>query len=233
MAEDIDRTDADALFTEGMRLEIINQLTTKESVALQTIPTVQMSNKKDKVPVVSTLPTAGFLAAEGTAKPEDEVTWEGKYLQAEEIAVIIPIDDTVIADAQIDVASQVTKLVAQEFARVIDAAVFFGTGAPSSWPVGGVFGAVDATNKIPYTGIEDYGKLFSAVEVNGNDVTDLWASREVRADLRHPIIDGQAMQAPGLTIDNVYGVPLTFPLGWDKTKAKAIAADDECLSTLR
>lgn len=223
----ITRTEAASLFTEAFRTEVLN-VTTRESVAMQSITTVPMSNKKDKLPVLATLPTASFLASEGSVKPESNVSWDHKFLTAEEIAVIVPIDDSVLADSQIDVAGQVTALVGQEFARVIDAAVFFGTGAPASWPTGGLFGAVAAGDKVTYADAKSWGTLFDKVEVKGADVSRLWGSRGIRAELRNPIIAGQAAPLPDLSINGVYGVSPQYPLGWNKTSAIAIAADPSC-----
>lgn len=223
----ITRTEAASLFTEAFRTEVLN-VTTRESVAMSSITTVAMSNKKDKLPVLSTLPTASFLAAEGDVKPESKVSWDHKFLTAEEIAVIVPIDDSVLADSQIDVAGQVTSLVGQEFARVIDAAVFFGTGAPASWPTGGLFGAVAAGDKVEYADVTSWGAVFDSVEVKGMDVSRVWASRSIRAGLRNPIIPGQAIPLPDVGVNGIYGVTPQYPLGWDKTDALAIVGDPSC-----
>ena len=226
----ITRTEAAGTFTESFGKEVI-ELVTRESVAMSTIRTVPMSDKKDKLPVLSTLPTAAFLAAEGTAKPESNVSWDSKYLTAEEIAVIVPIDDSVLNDSQIDIAAQVKALVGQEFARVIDGAVYFGTGAPDSWPTGGMAAAV--AGEVIYSDARSWGELFDIVEVQGNDVTDVWASRKIRSGLRTPIIEGQAAPLPDLSTQSIYGVPPSYPLGWPATPAAstnaiAIAGDSAC-----
>ena len=223
----ITRTEADSLFTEAFRTEVL-EVTTRESTAMQTLRTVPMSNKKDKLPVLSTLPTAAFLSAEGAVKPESSVSWDHKFLTAEEIAVIVPIDDSVLADSQIDVASQVTSLVGQEFARVIDAAVFFGTGAPASWPTGGMYGAIANTEKLQYQDVDDWGKAFQLVENFGADVNSIWSSRVAKAGLRNPVITGQSVPLAGLDMNSVYGVMPQFPLGWDAAEAVAIVGDSNC-----
>lgn len=226
----ITRTEADATFTEAFKSEVL-QVVTRESAAMQTIRTVPMSNKKDKLPVLSTLPTASFLAAEGDVKPESNVSWDSKYLTAEEIAVIVPIDDSVLADSQIDIAGQVTSLVGQEFARVIDAAVFFGTNAPASWPTGGL--AANVAAEVTYNDASAWARLYEIVEDMGHDVDSLWATRRIRAGLRNPIIGGQSVPAMDLSTQSVYGVAPTYPLGWPATpdgslNALAIAGDSSC-----
>lgn len=225
----IDRTAAAKLFDEQMRTEIVG-VTTRASTAMSSFRTLPMSNKKDRMPVVSALPTAGFLAAEGDAKPESSVSWDDVFITAEEIAVIVPIDDSVLADASIDVAGQVRDLIGQAFANVIDQAVFFGTGAPASWPTGGVFGAVQAGDKITETSgsnataPEDWFAAFQAVEARAEDVRAIWGSRKIKGGLRNPIIAGQAAPVAGLSTDSVFGVAPQYPLGWDDSLATGALA---------
>lgn len=227
MAE-IDRTDADALFTEAMRTEILD-IVTRDSVALQTIPVMPMSNKKDRMPVIASLPQAEWLTAEGEAKPTSDITWDNVYITAEELAVIVPVDDTVLADAQIDVASVMTKLVAQAFATKIDKAVYFGEDAPASFPVGGINAAVPVTHTFEYVDPTSFGLLFDPIESLGKTVSDIWATRAINTFLRNPLVENLAAPLQGLSTEGIYGVDLSYPLGWQKDQAMAISADDSCL----
>jgi HK97 family phage major capsid protein len=190
-----------------------------------------MGTSVARIPVLSALPTAAFLNASQAVKPQSEVAWASKMITAEEIAVIIPIDENVIADASIDVVGRTIDLIVQEFGRVLDAAVFFGTGAPTTFPVGGLFGAattVTGTGNIA----DDMNSLFASVESVGNDVTDVFASRGLRSVLRgQKDGNGAPIYVPtegNPNIGSIYGVPAAYPLGWDKTKADAIAVDDSC-----
>lgn len=226
----ITRVDAEALFGEAVAPNVVQQAT-KSSVALATIPTVQMGTNTLRIPVLSALPTGAFLSADQAIKPQSEAAWDKKLLTAEEIAVIVPISETVIADASIDVVGAVTALIAQEFARVIDAAVFFGTGAPASWPTGGLFG-VAGSQKIASTTnpAADFNALFAILEDAGYDPTDVYASRKLKAQLRGQVDgSGTAIYNPldgAGTYGSLYGVPLAYPLGWDAAKADAITIDD-------
>lgn len=226
----IDRTAAASLFDEAFRTEVL-EVTTRDSTALQTIRTVPMSNKKDKLPVLATLPTASWLANEGDVKQESSVSWDHKFITAEELAVIVPIDDSVLADSQIDIAGQVTSLVGQAFASAIDQAVFFGTNAPAGFPVGGMAAAVAA--EATYNDASDWNDVFSIVEQQGADVTNIWASRKIKSGLRNPIIAGQAAPLPDIGMSGIYGVAPEFPLGWPATpigspNALAIVGDASC-----
>lgn len=230
----ITKADAEALYAETLSAELITALP-RSSAALSALTVVPMGTRTERIPVLSALPTAAFLAADQAPKPLSEVAWGKKELIAEEIAVIVPISETVLEDASIDVQSRVTSLIVQEFGRVLDAAVFFGTGAPSTFPAGGIFGQTPSTAKIKSTAkiAEDLNSVFAAVEATGHDVTDVFATRALKGSLR-----GLASPVNGLpvyiptegnpNVGSIYGIPTQYPLGWDKTKAQVIAVDDAC-----
>jgi hypothetical protein len=223
MAGGISRTEAAALFTEGFTASVL-KATSVASVALSTIPTFPMSSKVHKQPVLSALPTARFLTSVGEVKPLSTAAWDNVFVTAEEIAVIVPIDDSVIADAAINVVSDVQDAIAQAFAVTIDAAVFFGTGAPASWPAGGI--AAKAAD-VEYADGDSWGAAFDAVESLGADVSDVWASRSARGLWRTARSGtGNDSRIPEVSVSDVWGITPTFPLGWDKDAALAIVGDD-------
>lgn len=217
----ITRTEAAALFTEAFSARVLGAVQ-ERSVALATIPTVPMPSKVVRQPVLAALPTARFLTAEGEVKPESKVSWDNVILTAEEIAVIVPVDDTVLADSNIDVIASVEVAIASEFARVLDAAVFFGTGAPASYPTGGIRAK---SAEVAYTNGESWGALFDKVEVTGGTVTDLWAAKSARGLLRNAKDVGN-VRIPEVSVADVHGVAPAYPLGWDATDTLAIAGDD-------
>ena len=227
----ITKTDAEALFDEALASELITALPSQSS-ALQSLTVVPMGTRTTRIPVLSALPTAAFLAADQDPKPLSEAAWTNKTLTAEEIAVIVPISESVLEDASIDVVSRTTSLIVQEFGRVLDAAVFFGTGAPSTFPVGGIFGAVPAGNKVTATGniAPDLNAMFGHVEATGLDVTDVYATRAMKADLRGiTSAVGTPIYVPSEGAANtgsIYGVPTRYPLGWDSASAVAMAIND-------
>lgn len=224
----ITQADAEALFDEALSGELINALP-RRSAALSNLTVVPMGTKTTRIPVLSALPTARFLNASQDPKPLSEAAWQGKLLTAEEIAVIVPIDENVIEDASIDVVSRTVDLIVQEFGRVLDAAVFFGTGAPGTYPTGGLF---DAAMKVSGTGniADDLNDLFGAVEETGQDVSDVFAARALRTRLRgQKDGNGAPVYVPTQgdpNVGSIYGVPTAYPMGWNKAAADAIALDD-------
>ena len=227
----ITQADAEALFDEALAAELITALP-RSSSALQALTVVPMGTRTTRIPVLSALPTAAFLSADQAPKPMSEAAWVNKTLTAEEIAVIVPISESVLEDASIDVVARVTSLIVQEFGRVLDAAVFFGTGAPSTFPVGGIFGAIGAGSKVTTTGVisTDLNAMFAAVEAVGLDVTDVFATRAMKAQLRGITSSvGTPIYVPSegeANTGSIYGIPTRYPLGWDSTKAQAMAIND-------
>lgn len=225
------RDDALALFAETQQTQVIQE-TTKRSVALATIRTIPMGNATAKMPVLDALPVAGFLSAPQAVKPVTNVAWDNITLTAEEIAVIVPVGEDVLADATIDVWSSVRDLLAQAFGKAIDRAVFFGTGAPASWPTGGLYGVAassPALNVLEYDAADplaSWSSLFSLVEDPGGDVNRLWASRRLRGILR-TTRDETGNAVPEVNTGGVFGLNPSYPLGWNPVLALAIVGDAE------
>ena len=239
--ENIDVAAAEALFTEQFSRNVIEKAA-RRSTALAAFPNVPMSSATFRMPVLAALPSAGFLNADQAVKPLSEMSWDKKMLTAEEIAVIVPISENVIADATVDVVGKVEDRIGESIAKTLDAAVFFGTGAPASWPDGGLFDeASDASQTVEASGGaattdlgDDLNALLALIEEWGGDPSDVFAARSLRTSLRGlrdnngQFIYGAGVAGSGAP-GSVYGLPLRFPLGCDKTKALAIAVDREAV----
>lgn len=230
------RADAAALFQEYLGQEIITQAT-KSSVALATLPTVVLPNKSQRYPVLATLPQAQWLSGEGEKKPLTDVKWDKVVITAEEIAVIVPVDESVIEDANEDVVARVTSLIIQEFARAIDTAVMFGDfGGMSlpSQPKGGIVGnarKVVTRGTDPKNGIgADFNQVFQGIEEIDAEVTNIYAAKRLRGALRDQR-DGMGglVYVPTMTnanVDAIYGVDTRYPLGFANQNAvEAVAVD--------
>lgn len=128
----------------------------EHSVALSTFPIVQVPTGVLSIPVLSSLPTAGWVtevsgaSATASLKPATEPAWKGINLVLAELAAIVPIPLAVLRDAAatgFNLWEEVKPLVGQAIAMKVDEAVFFGgtSGhtAPSGWQNGLVKQAVD------------------------------------------------------------------------------------------
>jgi HK97 family phage major capsid protein len=189
------------------------------------------------MPVMSALATAYFVDGDTGLKQTSEVNWESKYLNAEELAVIIPIPQAVLDDADFDIWGEVRPRLAEAFGRALDAAVLFGTNKPSSWPAAIITAAGSAGNTVALgTGdivdkIGDDGGIMSKVEADGFEVNMFIGAPSVKAKLRgQRTADGALIFQPSLTAgtpSSLYGQPLEFPANgsWDASAALLICGD--------
>ena len=238
----ISRTDAAALIPEDASKEIIQSITEESVVMKLGRRLANMSRKQHRMPVLSLFPTAYFVDVE----PEDkalkqttDVNWESKYINAEEIAVIVPIPESVLDDADYDIWAEIKPLIAEEFGRVFDAAVLFGTNAPAaSWPTDIAAQCVVAGNTAVlgagadiYEDIFDVGGVIAEVEADGFMHNGAAADMGMRALLRGLrdedgglIFSRTPQDASGYMLD---GEPMFFPRNgcWDVAQAHMILGD--------
>jgi len=190
----ISRADAAALIPEEAAKEII-QGVPEQSAALQIMRRLpNMTRRILRMPVLSFLPTAYFVTGEADtdgAKQTAEVKWENKYITAEEIACIVPIPEQVLADVDYDIWSEISPRIQEAIGKVIDLAVFFGTGKPSSWPTAILTAAGTAGNNVAVgTGEDLYEDILGEngyiglVEADGFFVDKHVAALTMRSKLR-------------------------------------------------
>lgn len=215
------RSEAAALIPEEVSSQIIQGLPLK-SAALGSFRTVRMTRAQQRLPVLSALPTAYWLdgSSDTGLKQTTEIAWANKYLDARELAVILPIPLAVLDDADFDIWGEVRPRLIEALAVKLDAAILMNVDNP--WPqtyqAGIVRQAFDAGNYVNEgTGVDfaaDVSNVMAKVEDDGFDVTRFWARRKVRARLRNlraattnePIYQDVAAGAP----PTLYGEPITW-----------------------
>ena len=133
---DISRSEVATLIQEEYANTLLDYAL-QGSTALAAFPTVSMGSKLTHLPVLATLPDAGWVSESATepegVKPQSQVTWEDRTLVAEELAVIIPVHEDVLADCTVGALDQIAQLGGQAIGKKLDQAVFFGTSKPASW----------------------------------------------------------------------------------------------------
>jgi HK97 family phage major capsid protein len=186
-----DRTDAGPLIPDQRAREILDNAQ-YESAALQLFTRVPMSTKIYKQPVLSALPLAYWVNGDTGLKQTTEMAWADKTMTAEELAVIVPVPNNVLADATFDLFGAFRPRIAEAIARALDAAIFLGTSKPASWPTDIVTSAVAAgnviargTNAAAAGGVQgDIDDLMGLVEQDGfapnGIVTDLITKGRLR-----------------------------------------------------
>lgn len=132
----VSRTDAAALVPEEVSNAMQTNLEAK-SAALDNGLTIPLSRNQTRFPVLSALPTAYFVSGDTGLKQTTEAAWDNKYMYVEEIATIVPIPEAVLDDAGFDVWGQIQPLMEDAIVRALDAAIIFGTNAPTTWATEG------------------------------------------------------------------------------------------------
>jgi len=238
----ISRTDAQSLIPEDVSREIIKGISQMSTVMKLGRRLPDMPRAQRRMPVLASLPTAYFVTGStsgaGGLKKTTDLSWADKYLDAEEIACIIPIPQEVLDDVDYDIWAQIRDPIMEEFGRVFDAAVYFGVNAPASWPVNIVTNAGTAGNSVAFgLGADLYDDLMNEngviaqIEEDGFMATGHVAAISMRGRLRGlrdengvPIFTQDMSARTGYTLD---GGPIEFPLNgsWDATVALLISGD--------
>lgn len=197
------------------------------SAALKMFTHVPMSSLVDRVPVLSVLPQASFVSGEATGtygagsglKPTTAANWVGRYLQAEEIACILPIPENLLADSQYDIFGQLTPHIAAKIGQALDAAIFFGQGKPPSYPQPIVDAALAVGNSVVAgTAAQsagalaaDIANLIAEVENDGFDVDGAIAKTTLRAQVRNArMTTGQELSE--IQVNEWYGQPVEYAM---------------------
>lgn len=238
---DITRADALALLARQDINEIIKPDSTT-SAALASFRTVRMTAGTASMPVLASLPTAGWVSESATdasgVKPTTKVTWANKNLVAEEMAVIVPVHENLLADTKFDLWSEIRPLVQAEFGRLLDLAVFQGVNKPDSWTDPALIpGAIAAGNAVAEGEdgadlAESFNQAFGLVEDDEFDVNSAYTGRFLRADLRGlRDLDNRPIYLDSLRADSntasIYGQDLYYVgnRAWDRDQAIALVGD--------
>ena len=169
----IPRSGAEALMPEEFQREIIQSMPEMSSVMSLATRAPNMTRAQRRIPVLSVLPTAYFLnpgpaarsdASDIAMKKTTRQMWENKYLDAEELAVIVVVPENVLEDSDYDIWGEVKPKLLEAFGLAFDQAVFYGTNAPAVWPDAIVPAAIAANN---YVGLGSVGDLYD--DIMGED----------------------------------------------------------------
>lgn len=153
--------------------EILDDVITG-SVALQMGSVSRMTRREKVFNLTETLPTAywmkgtaatdkpsfgpGGSQSDGSREAKDlalkqttSMTWTQKKMEAEEMAVMVPLPDTWQADSDVNF-EEIKPYLAEAMSKKLDAAILFGEDIPSSWVANGFNGimldAIAAGNSI-------------------------------------------------------------------------------------
>jgi HK97 family phage major capsid protein len=140
------------------------------------------------MPVLDSLPTSRFLASETALKQTTSMAWRNVFINVEEIATIVVIPEALLADLDVSLWEEFRPKIEESIGVAIDAAIFFGTGAPTSWPTAIATAAIAAGNVVTQgAGVDvaaDINNVMAALEADGYASSGMVHRQDVRAALR-------------------------------------------------
>jgi HK97 family phage major capsid protein len=217
----ISRTDAAAEIPEEVSRALVARVA-DDSAALRLFRRVPINRGQVRMPVLSALPVAYFVTGDTGLKQTTELNWANKFLNVEEIATIVPVPDAVVADMETDVWDESMPYLVEAVGRALDAAVFFGTNAPASWPTNVSAAAAAAGNTVTEGATAAAGGFFgdidstiSTVENDGFDMSGIVAARSARGRFRTARnADGDRLDANRLAgdLNALDGAPIVYPM---------------------
>ena len=197
-----------------------------------------MTSNQTRMRVLDVLPMAYWVNGDTGFKQTSEQAWDNVYINAAELAVIVPIPEAVLNDAEFDIFGEVTPRVTESMGNLVDKAVIFGINRPAEWQSDIITRARQAGNNVAvvngrdaYDLILGEGGVFSKVEEQGCNVTGVIAGLGMKSTLRGlrsndgvPIFSTSVQGATQYALD---GSPMYFPANgaFDSSVAQLIAGD--------
>lgn len=154
-------SDVDSNFPTRGEVEVPQELSNEviqdipaSSVAMQLSTVRRMSSRTYRQPVLDALPEAFWLSQTSTnhdaaLKDVTKMDWSHFTMEVAEIAVIVPLPDSLVDDENIPLWAEIRPRIASAFAKKIDEAVLYGTDRPAVWTTDAIVpGAIAAGNTV-------------------------------------------------------------------------------------
>lgn len=216
------RADAEAIIREQI-VSTIFQDAPKQSVFMgmaRKLP--NMTSNQTRIRVLDFLPTAYWVDGDTGMKQTTRQAWDNVYINAAELAVIVPIPEAVFDDAEMDIMGEVIPRVNEAIGQRVDGAVLFGDNRPKEWQADIITLARQAGNNVSPADGKDYYDLilgengvFAKVEEDGYAVTGSVAPMTFKSKLRglrdttgQPIFTRTPQETTRYALD---GTPIHFP----------------------
>jgi HK97 family phage major capsid protein len=234
----VNRADAEAIIREQI-VDAIAQDTPKSSSFMAMAKKLpNMTSKQTRIRVLDFLPTAYWVNGDTGMKQTSRQAWDNVWLTAAELAVIVPIPEAVLDDAEFDIMGEVTPRVIEAIGQRVDSAVIFGENRPSEWQNDIITLARQSGNNVALGASPDYyakilaeDGVFAKVEDDGYAVSGVIASTTMKAKLRglrddskQPIFNKSMQGSTQYALD---GAPMYFPDNgsFNSTIAQMIVGD--------
>lgn len=225
----ITKKDAYALFDTDVISEIMEGAV-KNSAVLQLFRRLpNMTSNKTKMRVLDSLPMAYWVDADtdNGRKKLTNMAWANKYITAEELAVIVPIKEDVLDDADYDIWADVKPRLVEAIGKAIDNAILTGVNKPNGFRLDLLTSILNAgavvtqgADQTLYSAIND---AMVKVEESGYNPSGFIGGVDVKGKFRmmldttgQPITGTEIGNLPKFYVDNG---------SWDKNKAIMVVGD--------
>jgi HK97 family phage major capsid protein len=215
------RTDSQSLMPEEVSNELLRTVTTNSAV-MQRFRHIPVARAQVRFPILSALPVAYWVNGDTGLKQTTEINWSNKYLNIEEIAVIVPIPDNVLADVAVNVWDEAMPYLSEAVGITLDTAVLFGTNAPSSFPTNVVAAAAAAANTVTEGTVAasggymaDIDLAYGKVESDGFEPNGVIAATSLKGKLRaarNSLGDRLDVGRIGVGLNEIDGYPISYPM---------------------
>lgn len=234
----INRENAEALIREQIVDAIAQDVPKSSSFMAMAKKLPNMTSKQTRIRVLDFLPTAYWVNGDTGMKQTSKQAWDNVWLTAAELAVIVPIPEAVLDDAEFDIMGEVTPRVIEAIGQRVDSAIIFGENRPAEWQNDIITLARQAGNNVSLGSNPNYydkilceDGVFAKVEDDGYSVSGVIASTNMKAKLRgikdstgQPIFVKSMQDATSYALD---GTPMQFPVNgaFNKSIAQLVAGD--------
>lgn len=256
MAETLQaRSDASALLNEEVVRVLTSRLPETSSFLGLARRLPNVTGNQQRIPVMSVLPVAYFNNADAAYsdtswKRTTKAMWENKYLNMEELSVIVPMPIAMYEDLRdnggVNITNELVPYIVEAIGAKVDGATYHGVSKPNAWPDGLVEQATTKGKVVTLgTGTDLYEDILgdagvvSLLEGDGFYPNGYVGTQSMRGKLRsargtdkHPIFSavpgagsgGSMQRTPVYELD---GAPIYFPRNgaFDPTKALLLAGD--------
>lgn len=187
-----------------------------------------MTKSKESFPVLSMLPEAYWVSGDTGLKGTTKLAWANKYLYAEEIAVVVPIPEAVLADSDYNIIGQAKPRIIEAFQKKIDEAIVLGKDKPARFREGLIPTIINYGHAVAPSTNNLYTQISTAmgkVEQDGFDVNGLVGGVALKQAFREGLLDttGQPLSAGSEVMSLNKGYVNNG--AWDNTLAKFIVGD--------
>ena len=223
----ITRQDAEALIEVQASREIIEG-TIKASKAMQMFRRLpNMTSNKTKMRVLDALPLVYWQGSDTAKKKLTKMAWDNKFIVAEELAVIVPIAENVLDDADYDIWAEVKPRIVEAMGKKFDQAVFTGVDKPTGFRADLLTSVINAgamitpgQNDTLYKNIND---AMVKVEESGYEVSGVLGGVDLKGKFRM-MLDNNGQPIKGTEIDSINKAYVDNG-AWNKTLAQLIVGD--------